>query len=295
MRMTNSEKVFNITNISFFVLFSIICIYPFIYVTALAFNDGVDAMRGGIYFLPRVWTLKNFITIFQDKRLFTSFLISVFRTVVGTSLSVVLNSCFAFAVAKRDLPGRKFINWFILVPMYFGGGIIPFYLVCKMLHLTNNLLVYIIPGLITPFYILLLRVFYLGMSDSLEESAIIDGAGYFTIFFKLYFPLSVPALATVALLTGIDHWNDWFTGSVMFYSSKMWPLQTLLLNIVQGSDILQFLKGEAINSSMAKKPLITPESIKMAVLVVTVVPIVIVYPFLQKYFVKGMMIGSIKG
>lgn len=295
MRMTAGEKSFNILIVAGFVFFSFICIYPFIYVTALSFNDGVDAMKGGIYFWPRMWTLKNFTTIFQDDRMLSSLMISIYRTVVGSCLTVVFNSCFAFALAKRDLPGRKFINWFILVPMYFGGGVIPFYLVCKMLHLTNNILVYVIPGVITPFFILLLRVYYLAMPASIEESAIIDGAGYFTVFFRLYFPLSVPALATVALLTGIDNWNDWFTGSIMVYNSKLWPLQTLLLNIVQGSDILQFLKGQALTTAIAKKHVITSESIKMAVLVFTVAPIVMVYPFLQKYFVKGMLVGSIKG
>jgi putative aldouronate transport system permease protein len=291
----SKRNIFNLLIISGFILFSIICIYPFIYVTALAFNDGIDAMKGGIYLLPRKFTLQNFITIFKDERLLGSTMISIYRTVLGAVFSVILNSSFAFALSKKDIPGRKFISWYILIPMYFSGGLIPYFLVCKQLDLVNNILVYLLPWLIMPFYILLLKVYYTGMPESMEESAMIDGAGYFTIFFKIYFPLSAPALATIALLSGIVHWNDWLDGTIMVSNSRIWPLQTLLLNIVQGSDMIKLLFKNA-NSSMANNRVkITYESVKMAILVFTVAPIAVIYPFLQKYFVKGIMLGSIKG
>jgi putative aldouronate transport system permease protein len=289
------RNIFNLLIISGFILFSIICIYPFIYVTALAFNDGIDAMKGGIYFLPRKFTLQNFITIFNDERLLGSTMVSIYRTVLGAAFSVILNSCFAFALSKKDIPGRKFLSWYILIPMYFSGGLIPYFLVCKQLNLVNNILVYLLPWLIMPFYILLLKVYYTGMPESMEESAMIDGAGYFTIFFKLYFPLSAPALATIALLSGIIHWNDWLDGTIMVSNSRIWPLQTLLLNIVQGSDMIKLLFKNANNGMVNNRVKITYESVKMAILVFTVAPIAIVYPFLQKYFVKGIMLGSIKG
>jgi putative aldouronate transport system permease protein len=297
MKRTFGEKVFNIINIGFMLGFSILCIYPFIYVTALSFNDGSDAMRGGIYFFPRAFTFENYTSVFQDKRILGSTVISIYRTLAGALLAVLFNSCFAFALSKKDLPGRKIFSWLMLIPMYFSAGIIPYFLVCKQLGLVNNILVYVIPAIAAPFYIMMLRVTYLEMPISLEESAKLDGAGYFTIFFRICFPLSAPALATIALLSGIGHWNDWFDGTIMMSNSRFWPLQTLLLHILQGADIMSFFKGKNLANvgAVARKSKITPESIKMAMLVVTVAPIVMVYPFLQKYFVKGMMIGSIKG
>jgi putative aldouronate transport system permease protein len=216
--------------------------------------------------------------------------------VVGTALTVVLNACFAYSLTKKDLPGRKFILWFVVIPMYFGGGIIPYFLVCRALGLVNTLLVYVLPWIFGPFYILLIRVGLLEVPSSLEESAKLDGAGYGAIFFRIYFPLSLPVLATVALLSGIGHWNDWFDGTVMVLTSRLWPLQTLLLHIIQGADIMAFFKKRniAIAGSYMKNTRITVESIKMAMLVITVAPIVLLYPFLQRYFMKGLMLGSLK-
>lgn len=297
MRMTYGEKVFNVCNVSLLLLFSICCIYPFLYVTALSFNDGLDAMRGDIYIWPRAFTLVNYETIFQDERIMGSLLISVYRTALGAAITVLFNSCFAFALTKRDLPGRKAFNWIVLIAMFFYGGLIPYFLVCKALGLVNTFWVFVIPGAIVPFYIMMFRVYYMNLPIELEESAMLDGAGYFTVFFRIYFPLSTPILATIALLSGIGHWNDWYTGTVMVASSRLWPLQTLLLNILQGSDLMQFFKEENLATAgrVISRVKITPESIKMAILVCTVAPIAIIYPFAQKYFVKGMLIGSLKG
>jgi putative aldouronate transport system permease protein len=278
-------------------LFCALCIYPLILVTALSFNDGMDAMKGGIYLWPRKLSLENYRTILQENRILTSALISIYRTVVGAGLAVFLNACFAYALTKRDLPGRRFFLWFILVPMYFSGGIIPYFLVCKSLGLVNSLLVYVLPWIFVPFYILLVRVGLMDVPASLEESAKLDGAGYSTIFFRIYFPLSAPILATVALLAGLMHWNDWFDGTVMVLSSRLWPLQTLLLHIIQGADIMSFFKQRniAMAGSYMKRSRITVESLKMAMLVLTVAPVVALYPLLQRYFMKGIMLGSLKG
>lgn len=297
MRRSYGEKVFNVLNISVLLLFTLCCIYPFVYVIALSFNDGVDAMRGDIYLWPRQFTLVNYETIFKDSRITGSLMISVYRTVLGATIVVLLNSCFAFALSKRDLPGRKTLNWMILIAMFFYGGLIPFFLVCKALGLINTFWVFVVPGAIVPFYIMMFRVYYMNLPIELEESAMLEGAGYLTVFFRIYFPLSTPILATIALLSGISHWNDWYTGSVMVASSKLWPLQTLLLNILQGSDLAAFFKDESMATAgrMISRIKITPESIKMAILVVTVAPIAVIYPFAQKYFIKGMLIGSLKG
>ncbi|HET6485229.1 MAG TPA: carbohydrate ABC transporter permease [Spirochaetia bacterium] len=297
MKPTAGQKVFGVFNAGSLLVFCVLCIYPLVLVTALSFNDGMDAMRGGIYLWPRVWSLENYRTVLKENRIITSALISVYRTVAGAGLAVILNALFAYALTKKDLPGRGFFLWFILVPMYFGGGIIPYFLVCKALGLINNILVYVLPAIFGPFYILLIRVGLLDVPASLEESAKMDGAGYATIFFRIYFPLSGPILATVALLSGLGHWNDWFDGTVLVLTSRLWPLQTLLLHIIQGADIMSFFKSRniAMAGSFMKKVPITVESLKMAMLVLTVAPIVALYPFLQRYYIKGAMVGSLKG
>lgn len=290
-KFSKGEKLFDIFNYTFMILLGICCLYPFLYILALSFNDGRDAMKGGIYFFPRMFTLDNYATVLKDSRLLTSLGISVFRTVFGIILGVLLNTLFAYAISKNDLPGRKLFNWMIVIPMYFGAGIIPYYLVCQNLGLINNIWVYVIPWIISPFHIMLIRIAVKDIPVSLEESAQLDGAGYPMILTRIVFPLIIPSLATIGLLTGIFHWNDWLDGTIMTTKSSMWPMQTLLLNILQGADMSNFMKNGA---AMGRKIAITPESIKMAILVITVLPIVIIYPFTQKYFIRGMMLGSVK-
>jgi putative aldouronate transport system permease protein len=290
------EIIFDYCNMFFMILFAVVCMYPFLYILVLSFNDGRDAMRGGIYLFPRVFSLENYITIFSDKRLWGSFGISVFRTVASIVLGVLINAMYAYAISKSDLPGRKFFNWLIVIPMYFGAGIIPYYLICQKLHLINNIWVYVLPWLAAPFHIMILRIAMKELPASLEESAQLDGAGYPKMFVQIILPLTLPSLATVSLLTGIFHWNDWLDGTIMATRSALWPLQTLLLNILQGSDMNAFFRSRNLGAAggMVRKIAITPESLKMAMLVVTVLPIFMVYPFAQKYFIRGMLVGSVK-
>lgn len=289
-KRSTGEKIFDTCNCIFLGLFAFICLYPFIYILALSFNDGLDAMRGGITFFPRVPTLDNYETIFKDKRLLSSLNITIFRTVMGIVLGLVVNTLFAYAISKSDLPGVKFFNWAIVIPMYFGSSLIPYYIVCQHLNMINNVWVYIIPWAVSPFHIMMLRIAIRELPPALEESASLDGASYPRIFATIVVPLIIPSLATVALLTGLFHWNDWFDGTVMTNKSKLWPLQTLLLNIVQGTDMTSLMKtGRKLN-----KVTITTESVKMAMLVFTIVPIFMIYPFAQKYFIRGMMVGAVK-
>ncbi len=290
LKRSPGEKAFDIFNVIFLSLFALVCLYPFVYILALSFNDGTDAMKGGIYFFPRAFTLDNYETIFKDKRLLRSLWVTVFRTVVGTVLGVAFNTLYAYTISKSDLPFRKVLNWLIVVPMYFGSSLIPYYIICQQLHMINTIWVYIIPWAVTPFHIMLLRIAIKDLPPSLEESAQLDGASYPMIFFRIILPLIVPAIATVALLGGLFHWNDWFDGTVMTNKSTMWPLQTLLLNIIQGADMSSFMK----TGHTMRKVSITTESVKMAMLVFTVLPIFMIYPFAQKYFIRGMMVGSVK-
>ena len=297
LRRNLLERTFDGVNVLAMLLFAALCLFPFINVLALSLNTGSDSMRGGVYLWPRAWTLQNYTRLFADARIGRALFISVARTVLGTGLTVVLNSSFAYALSKRRLPGRKLVNWLVFIPMYFGGGLIPFFLLCRMLGLINNFLVYVVPYLYAPFYILMLRVYYLGMEPALEDSARIDGAGFIQVFFRIFFPLSAPALATVAILEGVGQWNSWYDGFVMVTDSRLWPLQTLLLRLIQGSDTMDYFRAKnlATTGSLYKKVAYTTESLKMAMLMISTLPIVFIYPFLQKYFIKGMMIGSIKG
>jgi ABC-type sugar transport system, permease component len=274
-------------------IFVAICVYPFIYVLAISFNDAMDAQRGGIYFLPRIFSIESYKAIFKTSELFGAYEITVFRVVVGTLLHVILTSMFAYALSKKDFIFRRFLNWWVLIPMYFAGGLVPTYVIFHMLGLTNNLLVYIMPHLLSTFNILLVRTFISELPKSLEESAVIDGANDFTVFFRIIFPLSTPVLATVALFVGVFHWNDWFSGFTYMTNEKLWCAQNVLLQIIQSNEASNIAYISKMNAGLTIT--VTSESVKMAMLIVTVVPVVLIYPFLQKYFVKGMMIGSIKG
>lgn len=293
IRNSIGDTVFNRLNELFMIVFAFICVYPFIYVLALSLNDGLDAQSGGIYFFPRKFSLENYATIFKNPDIVNSYSITLFRVVVGTILSVLLVAACAYAMSRHTLPFRKLFNWMILIPMYFSGGMIPYYLLVSSLGFRDSIWVYVIPSLYGSFNIILMRTFMKQLPESLNESARLDGAGDFTIFVRIIIPLSMPVFATVALFTAVYHWNDWFTATLFATSKKTWPASTLLLNILKASEISSFISTKFFVTG-GRKRVVTPEALKMAMLVVTTLPIVIVYPFLQKYFVQGVMIGSLK-
>jgi putative aldouronate transport system permease protein len=275
------------------VLFSIASLYPFLYVLSISLNDAVDAQRGGIYLWPRVLSLENYAKVFQNDRLLSALGVSLFRVIAGTTIAVLLNAAFSYALSKKYLRGRSLINWIVIIPMFFGGGIIPFFLVLHNLHLTNNLWTYVIPFIYGPFYIVLFRSFFVGLPEALEEAARIDGANDFRIFVQIVLPLSAPVLAAVTLFIGVWNWNDWFVGTAYIFKPQLWTLQNLLYSIIQSADVSSF-KDAISQTTASKKVKVSVESLKMAMIIVTVLPIVMIYPFLQKHFVAGVMIGSLK-
>jgi putative aldouronate transport system permease protein len=274
-------------------LFSIACLYPFVYVLAISLNDAADAQRGGIYLWPRIFSMQNYMTVLNNDKLLSAFGVSLFRVVAGTVSGVLLNSAFAYALSKKHLRGRRLINWLVVVPMFFSGGIIPFFLVLHNLHLTNNLWTYVIPFIYAPFHIILFRSFFVGLPEALEEAARIDGAHDFRIFVQIVLPISAPVLAAVTLFIGVWNWNDWFVGTAYIFKPQLWTLQNLLLSIIQSADVSSF-KDAIAQTTASKKVKVSVESLKMAMIIVTVLPIVLIYPFLQKHFVAGVMIGSLK-
>lgn len=293
----NGPRWYRFVNYALIILLSLTIILPFLHVLAISLNTGIDAQKGGILFWPREWTFENYIEVFKQENLMNGLFISLFRTVVGTVVSVALMSMAAYALTIKTLPGRKFITFFIFFTMLFSGGTVPYYLVLTELNLTNTIWVYIIPSLYNVMYILLLRTSFNQLPYSVIEAARIDGLSEFKIFRSIVLPMSKPVLATISLFTAVGHWNDWFSGTFYVREPFLKPLATLLQEMLTRqaalSDILLRSSGMHAYAHLDKVT-ITGESLQMATIIVVMIPMVLVYPFIQKYFVKGITVGSIK-
>lgn len=280
------------------VLLCLAVILPFMHILALAFNSGKDAAMGSIWFFPRAFSLENFQEVFKQDNLLTGLGISIFRTVLGTTLGIFLMSMCAWALAIRELPGNGKITFFIFFTMLFGGGTIPYYLVLSELGLTNSIWVYVIPSLYSVTNILLLRSAFKQLPMSIVEAARIDGMSEFKIFTSMVLPMSKPTLATVSLFTAVGHWNDWFAGSFYVRRPEIKPLATILQDMLTRqaglADILLRSGGGDAAYQQLESIQVTGQSLQMATIIVVILPIVILYPFIQKYFVQGITIGSVK-
>ncbi|QGQ95308.1 carbohydrate ABC transporter permease [Paenibacillus psychroresistens] len=291
-------SLFSLLNYIILALVGLTMVYPFIYILIYSLNDGKDSMQGALYFWPRDFTIDNYVQVFDNPRIWQAYKITIARTLLGTLLHVTLCTMMAYALAKKSLPGRTFFTFYIFLPTIFSAGFIPYFITLQKLHLINSFWVFIVPMLFNFLHIVILRTFLQGIPEELNESARIDGYGDFQIFMKIILPLSGPVLATVALFIGVAHWNDWFTGAYYVSNKNLFPVQTLLQKLLTESEALsasmarsQQQGGQTISSTVGA----TPESLRMALLVIAVFPILCIYPFLQRYFVKGVMIGSVKG
>lgn len=290
-RRTKGEAFFDIFNNFGMLIVCLLTIYPIWYVLVNAFNDGQDAMRGGIYWWPRMFSLENFSAVFQSSGIMTAMSITVAKTVIGVFIHVLFTAMVAYAFSRKGLIGGKFYILLGTVTMFFGGGLIPTYLLIKDLNMLDSFLVYIIPFMFSFFDLIIFMTFFREIPDGLEEAAKIDGANDWSIFLRVVLPVSMPVIATIALFHGVFQWNDYFTGVIYINNTDLQPIQTYLYKVVAQSSSNQMMAQ--VPGGVAKT--VTSQSIKMATMVVTTAPIVFVYPFLQRYFVKGMMIGSIKG
>ncbi|WP_418936707.1 carbohydrate ABC transporter permease [Paenibacillus chitinolyticus] len=268
-----------------------VTLYPIWYVLVHSFNNGTDAMQGGIYWWPRVPSLDNYRAVFENTGIMKAMGITVAKTVIGTAAHVFFTSMVAYAFSRRELVGRQVYMMLGTVTLFFSGGLIPTYLLIRDLGLLDSFWVYILPAMFNFFDLIIFLAFFREIPAGLEEAAKIDGAGDFTIFCRVVFPVSMPVVATIALFHGVYQWNDYFTGMIYINNPDLQPIQTFLYRVVAQSSSNQMLA--AAPGGMAKN--VTSQSIKLATMVVTTLPIVLAYPFLQKYFVKGFMIGSIKG
>ncbi len=285
---SKDEKIFNVVNVIFMIFFLAIIALPLWNIVALSFNDATDAARGGIYFWPRKFSVESYMTVFEDKAIYKAFLISVAKTVIGVLLHTLVTSMVAYGMSRRNLIGRKLYMNLGILTMFVSGGMIPTFLLFKQLGLLNNFWVYIIPVLFSFYDMVILMNFFRSVPYSLEESAMMDGANPFVVFVKIILPLSLPVLATIALFHGVYQWNDYMTANIYVDDRSLYPLQMLLFRIV--SDNLS--PAVATGANVVRNT--TSQSMQLATMVVTTVPVVIIYPFLQKYFIQGMTLGSVK-
>lgn len=287
------EKMFNVFNTIFMICFVVITLYPVLNTLAVSLNDGTDALRGGIHLIPRMFTLHNYKTVLSRDNLMTGLWISVLRTVIGTLTALTANAILAFIVSRKKFMFKNQLSLFWVITMYVNGGLIPVFVLYQKLHLTNSFWVYIIPGMISAFNMLVLRTYMQGIPDSLEESAQLDGAGYTTIFTQIISPLCKPVYATVALFIAVGHWNSWF--DAMLYNRLRTEYTTLQYELMKllSSVSNQGASAEAMKTAMSVGT-VTPTSIRSAASIVTMLPIICLYPFLQRYFVSGLTIGGVK-
>ena len=287
-----ADKIFVVCNTLFMIGFVVITLYPVLNTLAISFNDGIDAIRGGIHLLPRKFTLKNYDTVLHKQNMLTGAYISVMRTILGTALSLAANALLAFIVSRKRFLFKSQLSLFWVVTMYVNGGMIPVFLLYRNLHLTNTFWVYVIPGAVSAFNMLVLRTYMQGLPDSLEESAQLDGAGYMTVFIKIISPLCKPVYATVALFVAVGQWNSWF--DAMLYNRMKDEYTTLQYELIKLLSSVMQQSGSADNMKAVSGNAITPTSIRAAATIVTMLPIVCLYPFLQRYFVAGLTIGGVK-
>lgn len=288
-----SDRIFDLVVYLAITVVTVATLYPFLNVLAISFNDSTDSIKGGITIYPRVFTFKNYETIFAFSGLVTGFKISVLRTIVGTLLGLVSASMLAFTLSRVDFQGRRFVSTFLALTMYVSGGLIPFYILIKDLHMMGTFSVYVLPGLVSAFNVFVIRSFIDGLPYALQESAKLDGANDFTIYWRVILPLTKPALATIALFLAVGQWNAWID-TYLYNGSKdsLTTLQFELMKVIQSTTTnADNFRGRNMTEVMAQ---ISPESVKMAITIVVTVPILVVYPFLQRYFVKGMTLGSVK-
>jgi putative aldouronate transport system permease protein len=286
---TTGEKLFDAANVVLLLLLAFVTLYPFYNILITSLNDPADAARGGITFWPRVLSFENYKMVLQDESLINAFVVTVLRTVVGTATAVLFTAAFSYGVSKPELLGRKLFLILAIITMYFSGGLIPHYLlIAQYLHLKGSFMAYILPNLFSVFNALIMITFFRGIPKEMEESAKVDGAHELTIFWRLVLPVSKPVLATIALYNAVFHWNSWFD-AMLYGGESLRTLQQILMQIISSNSNVSLMA-----SNLGMKA-VTAESVKLATMVITTLPIVFSYPFLQKYFVKGIMIGSVKG
>lgn len=293
---TLSRKIFYVCNVILLLMVVMVTLFPYLHILAKAFNNGKDTAMGGIIIWPRVFTLENFKTVMEDSNFFRSFLLSVARVILSTILNLAVQFMAAYVLLNKTFYGHKFFVYMFMIPMYFGGGIVPQYILYANTGLLNNFLVYILPTCFSMYNTIIIRSYLESIPASLAESARVDGANDIRIAYQILFPLAKPVIATVGLWTMVGAWNDWTTSLYFVTKKELFTLQYVLMRVLKENQAIQSMlqeaamRGEALNMEMS----VTSEAVRSAQLIITTVPIVLTYPFLQKYFIQGMTLGAVK-
>ena len=291
------DILFKIVNYSIFLLFTFLCAYPFYYLIINSISSNELSSNGMINFLPRQIHFQNYKDVFQLSGLSSAVIVSIARTVLGTACTVMASAYLGFMFTQKKMWHRSFFYRFVVVTMYFSAGLIPMFMTMKLLHLNNTFWVYIIPGIVQPFNVIMVKTFIESIPSSLQEAAEVDGAGVLTVFFKVILPTCTPILATIAIWAAVGQWNSFQDTLIYITDQKLYSLQYLLyIYLNQANSLAALVKSStnigAVADLVTKQ---TPTSIRMTISVVVVLPILFIYPIFQKYFVKGIMIGAVKG
>ena len=296
-RTRPGDMLFNLINYLIFILFTVACIFPFYYLFINTISDNDLVVKGVINFIPRGLHLDNYKSLLNVSDLSNAFLVSVGRTLLGTAFMVAASAFVGYLVTKQEMWGRKFWYRFLIITMYFNAGLIPWFLNMQMLGLTNTFWAYIIPGIVAPYNIILVKTYIESIPAELEESAQIDGATHMVIFRKIIWPLSKPILATIAIFGAVGHWNS-FTDSLILMQAAptLYTLQhRLYIYLNTASNLSALMESGGQVSDAVLKSALSAKVIKYTISMVTVIPILVVYPFMQRYFEKGIMLGAVKG
>ncbi len=295
-KVTIGDITFNVLNYTFFAMFTLMCIFPFYYLFINTISDNTLSAKGYINFYPIGIHFSNYIQVLQIKGLGHAALISVARTVIGTTLTVLASAFLGYLVTKNEMWGRKIWYRYFIITMYFNAGLIPWFITMKHLNLTDNFLAYVIPSIVSPFNMILVKTFIESIPASLEESASIDGAGYFERFCKIILPLSKPILATIAIFCAVGQWNSFTDTVILVKDSKLYTLQFILYNYLnEATSIATIIKNSTGMSNIDLSHMQTANSVRTTVSMIVILPILFVYPYFQRFFVKGIMIGAVKG
>lgn len=288
MKQDWDSRIFDFVNILILIIFTLIIVVPLWNVVISSFATGQTLAKGDFVFLPDELSLNNYKTVLRDDSILRAFFISVAKTLIGVLTHVFFCAMMAYPMSKPNLKGRKLYSAMGITTMFFGGGMIPTYLLIRSLGLLNSFWVYIIPAMLSYYDVIILMNFFRNIPDSLEESAMIDGAGFWRIFLRIILPLSKPSLATIALFNGVNQWNDFMTARLYITDRSLYPLQMRLYEIIVQS---QTTNAQNIGTAVAQT---TTKGVQLATIVITTVPIILIYPLLQKYFISGMMVGAVK-
>lgn len=294
LRKTGSDIVLDFIVYTLLIGLFIVTFYPFWNILIASLNDPYDTIKGNLFFLPRVPTIRSYIVVLREKEFLRSFGITFLRTLVGTPLALLTTAMAAYVISRNSLPGRKAISLCYIFTMYFAGGLIPYYMVLKMTNLIDKFAVYIIPNLVDVFNIMLVLSYIRSLPKELEEAARIDGAGHFRVFSRIVMPVCMPILATVGLFVAISHWNSWFDSYAFTYKNSLRTLQAYLVKILNQYTTENMMSASQALAQSSKRNPVSSDSIRMATTIVASIPVIIIYPFAQKYFVKGILIGSVK-